>query len=282
MKKKSILWRSKSRLIELPPRSVMGIINLTDDSFWAGSRVSGEAALLDRVRSMIDLGADIIDMGAASSRPGSTPPKVEEERDKAVMAIQLVRKHFPHVLISLDTYRSEVAAYGLEAGADIINDISGFSIDPDILKIVAQYRVPYILMHMRGTPATMQEHTEYGHLLEEIYQYFTDKIAVLKAHGIWDIAIDPGFGFAKTLDQNYQLLAHLGLFNSLGYPLLTGISRKSMITKFLGISAADALSATSALHWYALSQGSAILRVHDVREAKQVVAMFEKIEGILA
>lgn len=256
----------------------MGIINLTNDSFYAASRIAGEKTLMRHVSQMIAEGVDILDLGAYSSRSGAN--EVEESRELTLLldAISLIRKEYAKIPISIDTFRSKIAAETCEKGADIVNDISGGEADKQMFETVAQLQVPYILMHMRGTPKSMQSLTEYDDLLKDITFYFSEKIAQLHALGLNDVILDPGFGFAKTLTQNYELLRNLDYFKQLEQPLLVGMSRKSMIYNLLNIDAGEALNGSTALHMYALQKGADILRVHDVAEAKQVTELFEMLK----
>ncbi|MBL1279192.1 MAG: dihydropteroate synthase [Fluviicola sp.] len=258
----SILVRDK--LIDLSTPIVMGIVNVTPDSFFAGSRKESIEDVLLTVEKMQNDGATIVDIGGYSSRPGAKNISIEEEISRILPVIIAIRKQFPDLIISLDTFRSEVAEVGLQNGADIINDISGFEIDPKIINIVAKYKAPYILMHMRGTPQTMQNNTNYDSIFGEMIRYFSEKIAFLHTKGIYDIIIDPGFGFSKTLEQNYYILEHLESLQLLEAPILIGISRKSMIYKKLGITPEESLPETIRLNKIAIEKGANILRVHDV------------------
>lgn len=266
--------RVRDMLFDLSTPKVMGIVNVTPDSFYGESRTAQEN-LLSIVEKMLTEGMQIVDIGGYSSRPGAANITVKEELNRVIPAISAIRKAFPDLLISLDTFRSEVAEEGILAGADIINDISGFSIDPKLVDVVAKYNVPYILMHMRGTPETMQSLTDYDSIFNDMIFYFSEKIEILKKAGVNDIIIDPGFGFSKTIDQNYYLLDHLDDFLILGKPILTGLSRKSMIYKRLNTSPEDdaTLDGTIALNKIALQKGASILRVHDVKEAVGLIKL---------
>jgi dihydropteroate synthase len=266
-------FRLKDKLVSLRTPKVMGIINITIDSFYAESRISNDKELLLQVQKMILEGAEIIDIGACSTRPGSKEIPLEEEVKKVANAVQLIRKEFPEIILSVDTYRSEVAESGIESGADIINDISGGQIDPKILDVVAKNKVPYILMHMFGTPENMQDFTQYDNIFMDMVSYFSERISILEEKGIHDIIIDPGFGFSKTLEQNYQILNSLEQFQLLGKPILVGISRKSMIYRKLNISSEEALNGTTILNTLAIVKGASILRVHDVKEAKEIISL---------
>ena len=270
-RKTSISVRGK--LLDLSIPKIMGIVNVTPDSFYAGSTVNSQDTLQQRVNDMLLSGADILDVGGYSSRPGANDVSIEEEIDRVCPAIEQILSQHPDAIISIDTFRSEVAEAALQLGAGIINDISGFRGELNTPKVAAKYRAPYILMHMRGTPQTMQSLTNYENLFTEVSAYFSAKMELLKQAGVKDIVLDPGFGFAKTLEDNYRLLHHLNYFQFLGAPLLVGISRKSMIYKKLGITPEESLNATTALNTIGLMHGASILRVHDVKEAKQLVQL---------
>ncbi|SFW38233.1 dihydropteroate synthase [Cellulophaga fucicola] len=260
-------------LIDLSTPKVMGILNLTPDSFYDGGSYKDEKSILLQVDKMLKDGATFIDVGAYSSRPNATNISVEEEISRIVPIVKLLIKEFPSILLSIDTFRSAVAKACLENGATLINDISAGSLDDEMMSVIAAYKVPYILMHMRGTPATMQQLTEYTDVTLDIKHYFAEKIAKARAKGIIDIIIDPGFGFAKTTAQNFTLLQNLDLFKSIDVPILAGLSRKSMIYKTLDTTAANALNGTTALNTIALTKGAGILRVHDVKEAVECIAL---------
>ena len=270
-RKMSMVIRDK--LIDFSTPLVMGIINCTPDSFYSGSRSLSTDEILARIKDMLNSGADILDIGGYSSRPGAEEVSIDEETERVIPVISAIRKQFPEVIISLDTFRSQVAEEGLKNGADLINDISGFSIDPELVDVVAKYKAPYVLMHMRGTPQTMQEFTKYDNLYKEILLYFSEKIDYLTKKGVRDILIDPGFGFSKTVEQNHELLHCLEHFQVLDKPILLGISRKSMIYKKLGITAKESLPGTIALNAIGLSKGASVLRVHDVKEAVDLVRL---------
>lgn len=264
--------RVRDILFDLSTPKVMGIVNVTPDSFYSESRTS-LGNMLSIIEEMLNEGMQIVDIGGYSSRPGAANIDVKEELNRVISAISSIRKAFPELLISLDTFRSEVAEKGILAGADIINDISGFSIDPNLVDVVAKYNVPYILMHMRGTPETMQSMTDYECIFNDMILYFSEKIEILKKAGVNDIIIDPGFGFSKTIDQNYYLLEHLDDFLILDKPILAGLSRKSMIYRRLNTTPEDELTldGTIALNKIALQKGASILRVHDVKEAVELI-----------
>lgn len=268
----------KGSLISLDKPKVMGILNLTPDSFFAGSRIAkNRDSILSSAEKMIRDGADFLDLGGYSTRPGATDISVQEELDRVVPAVELIRKEFSEILISVDTFRSKVAKESVSAGADIINDISSGNLDEDMLPVVAKLGVPYIAMNMKGNPQNMQNQANYSDILTEILYYFAEKVDLIKKLGIKDVIIDPGFGFAKTIEQNFFLLKNLKSFEALGFPLLAGLSRKSMIYKTLQIEAKDALNGTTALNMFALLQGANILRVHDVKEAKETIKLYEQL-----
>lgn len=267
----------KGQLIDLSQHKVMGILNITPNSFFDGGRYSSENEILAKVEKMLAEGATFIDIGAYSSKPSAEFVSEEEELNRIVPVVKLLVKHFPEILISIDTFRSEVAKACIENGAAIINDISAGNLDDRMLEVIAQYNVPYIMMHMRGTPQTMQTMTEYDDIVKEMMFYFSEKISLARSLGINDLIVDPGFGFAKTIAQNYEVMQKLELFQNLELPLLIGISRKSMIHKTLGITADEALNGTTFLNTIALTKGAHILRVHDVKEAVECVKLYEKL-----
>ena len=256
---------------------VMGIINVTPDSFYKNSRTMDEDALSSRIEKFIADGADFIDMGAYSSRPGAADVDPAEEIARLRVGMKVLRSIDPQIPVSIDTFRSEVARVAIEElGANIVNDISGGSLDQDMFRTVARLKVPYILMHMRGTPATMQSLTDYSDVTADVIADLSVKLRELHLLGVADVVVDPGFGFSKTTEQNFEMMRNLQQFEVLGCPLLVGISRKSMITRTLDIDPADALAGTVALDAFALTQGAAFLRVHDVLEAIQTVKLFMK------
>ena len=270
----------KGRLVRFNRPAVMGIINVTPDSFYAGSRTSERETIEKRVTQMIAEGAEMIDLGGYSSRSGADEVPVEEEKRRLKLGMEIIREHSADIPVSIDTFRADVARSAIEEyGADIVNDISGGLLDSEMIPTVASMHVPYILMHMRGTPETMQQLTDYepdgvtAVTLRELGLQL-DKAA---GAGIADVIIDPGFGFAKTLDQNYRLMADLEAFKVLGCPVLVGISRKSMITRLLGITSEEALNATTVLNTLSLDRGAGILRVHDVKAAREAVDIFMKL-----
>jgi dihydropteroate synthase len=264
-------------LFDLSRPRVMGILNITPDSFYDGGAYAEEKDLRQRVQKMVNEGVDIIDVGAYSSRPGAVDISVKEELERLTFALPIIRDSAGDLPISVDTFRSEVAAFVLEHyHVEIINDISGGDLDDKMFDVVAHYGAAYMMMHMRGTPQTMTPLTTYNNMVAEILRSFSSKIRTLKSKGLNDIIIDPGFGFAKNLDQNYQLLSQLHLFNALQVPLLVGVSRKSMIFKLLQTTPQESLNGTTAAHMLALTKGAKILRVHDVKEAKECVAIYQK------
>lgn len=248
---------------------IMGILNVTPDSFYAGCRANGDEEIRARVRAICDEGADCIDIGACSTRPGAEPVAINEELDRLLHAIAIVRQEWHDAVISVDTFRASVARKCVEAGADIVNDISGGRLDSEMFNTVAELQVPYILMHMRGAPATMSQMTQYEDVVADVIKELAYSIRELRQKGLCDIIVDPGFGFAKDVEQNYQLLASLEEICKIGLPVLVGISRKSMICRPLGITPEKALPGTIALNSYALLHGASILRVHDVAAAVQ-------------
>jgi dihydropteroate synthase len=267
----------KGQLIDLLIPRVMGILNVTPNSFFDGGKYNDESELLIQVEKMIRDGATFIDIGAYSSKPSAEFVSEEEELNRIIPVVQLILKHFPEALLSIDTFRSEVAKACIENGAAIINDISAGNLDDAMFEVIAKYNVPYIMMHMRGTPQTMQSMTNYEDIVKGMLFYFSEKVNKARSLGINDLIIDPGFGFAKTLDQNYEVLRKMELFQLLELPLLIGISRKSMIYKSLNSSAKEALNGTTVLNTIGLSKGASILRVHDVKEAVECVQLWSKI-----
>lgn len=270
----------KGQLLSLEEPQVMGILNVTPDSFYAGSRKQTEAAIIDRIETILREGASIIDVGGYSSRPDAAEVSETEEMQRLEMALQPLLQHYPDVVVSVDTFRSSVARQCVEKyGVSMINDISGGELDERMFDTVAQLRVPYIMMHMRGTPQTMQQQTGYEDVTADLLKYFSQKLERLFRLGVNDVILDPGFGFSKTLTQNYELMRHLGDFRILGLPLLVGVSRKSMIYKLLETTPEESLNGTTVLHAYALLQGADILRVHDVRAAKEAIRIVQQLKG---
>ncbi|MDO5523816.1 MAG: dihydropteroate synthase [Bacteroidia bacterium] len=267
-------------LIDFSTPLVMGILNVTPDSFYSASRGQSENEVIQRATQILDEGGTIIDLGGQSTAPTSALLTAKEELERLEPALAVIRREFPGAILSIDTFYSEVAKKAVEKyGANIINDISGGQIDEKMFETVARLNVPYILMHMRGTPQTMQQFTHYDNFIQDILYYFSEKTAKLNQLGVNDIIIDPGFGFSKTTDQNYQLMAYLKYFNTFDVPILAGISRKSMIYKLLGCTPQESLNGTSVLNTFSLLSGANILRVHDVKEAVECVKIVEKIEN---
>jgi dihydropteroate synthase len=262
-------------LVSLDTPQVIGIINVTPDSFYKGSRVEKEWDIVTQAEKMLTEGALALDIGGYSSRPNAEDISIEMEIARVVPAIELILKTFPEAYLSIDTFRSEVAKAAVEAGACIINDISGGELDDQMFDTVADLNVPYILMHMKGNPQTMTGLAKYNNVTKEVAQYFGEKCSILHNKGVKDVILDPGFGFAKDKEQNYELLKNLGYLKMLNLPILAGVSRKSMIYKNLGIKAEDALNGTTALHMTALMNGASMLRVHDVKEAVETVKLFK-------
>ena len=269
----------KGKLIDLSQPKVMGILNLTPNSFFDGGIYSTENAIVDQVQKMLDDGATFIDIGAYSSKPNAEFVSEEEEMQRLIPVVVLLVQKFPSIIISVDTFRSNVAQKAIEAGAAIVNDISAGSLDAEMMKTVAKLKVPYIMMHMKGTPQTMQSLTDYDDIVKEIVFYFSEKVNAARSLGISDLIIDPGFGFAKTLQQNFEVMNKLELLQMLNLPLLSGISRKSMIYKTLQNSPQEALNGTTVLNTISLMKGANILRVHDVKEAVEAVKLFEAMKG---
>jgi dihydropteroate synthase len=267
----------KGQLVALSTPKVMGVLNVTPDSFFDGGKYKDETAILNQVEAMLANGATFIDVGAYSSKPNAAEVSEAEELQRILPIVELLITTFPNILISIDTFRSEVAKRCIHTGAALINDISAGLLDPLMLPTVADLKVPYIMMHMRGTPQTMQGLTSYTNLIKDIIFYFSQRIAAARDLGIVDLIVDPGFGFAKTLAQNFELLNGLELLNVLEKPLLVGVSRKSMIYKSLNTTAQEALNGTTVLNTIGLQKGASILRVHDVKEAVECVKLLELV-----
>jgi len=263
------------KLIDLGSPKVMGIINLTPDSFYADSRKQDIEAILLQAEKMLTEGATFLDLGAYSSRPGAEDISVQREMDRLLPAVEAIANKFPHAILSIDTFRSQVAEAAIKAGAHIINDISGGELDDDMFAAVARLQVPYILMHMKGNPQNMVQQATYENVFDEVFDYFTNKYHQLKQLGVKDVIIDPGFGFAKRSEHSYELIRRLQEFNRLQLPILVGVSRKRMIYNLLGNTADEALNGTTALNAIALTKGANILRVHDVKEAVEAVRIWE-------
>jgi dihydropteroate synthase len=274
--KKTLKFGNKLIVINQP--LVMGVLNITPDSFYDKSRVGVGDDLIEKVDQMVADGVSILDIGGYSSRPGASDISIAEEIDRVIPAIQMVRSRFPDLIISIDTFRASVAKEAIDSGANMINDISGGTLDSTIYEVAASKKVPYVLMHMRGNPQNMTDQTSYEDLFIELIDYFNEKLNLLRSIGVVDVIIDPGFGFAKTLNQNFELLKNLSYLQNLDAPMLVGVSRKSMIYKTLGVTANEALNGTTALHMAALLQGADILRVHDVNEATETIKLFNLIK----
>ncbi len=272
-KKITFSVRGHLKTIELP--CVAGILNLTSDSFYSGSRITDENHMLKKADKMIEEGAGILDLGAVSTRPGAKLTNQKEELSRLIPSLNLLRKEFPEILVSIDTFRSEVARIAESEGADIINDISGGTMDNNMFAVVAELRLPYIMMHIKGTPENMQNNPQYDNLLNDINDFFANRIKDAEHAGIHDIIIDPGFGFGKTIAHNFELLAKLALLAVHKKTVLAGISRKSMIYKTLGTTPENALTGTIALNTVALMNGANILRVHDVKEAVDTIQLVQ-------
>jgi len=268
----------KGQLIDLSTPKVMGILNVTPNSFYDGGKFKEDDAILFQVEKMMSEGAAFIDIGAYSSKPNAEFVSEKEELGRIIPAINLILKHFPKTLLSIDTFRSEVAKACIENGAALINDISAGNLDEKMLETVAKYNVPYIMMHMRGTPQTMRTLTDYEDIVKEMLFYFSERVAMARSFGINDLIIDPGFGFAKTVEQNFEVMQKLELFQMLELPILVGISRKSTIYRTLQTTVENALNGTTVLNTIALTKGAKILRVHDVKEAVECVTLFNKIK----
>ncbi len=268
----------KGNLINLDSPKVMGILNVTPDSFFDGGSYKNEASIINQVEKMLVDGATFIDIGAYSSRPGADFVSEDEELKRIIPIIKLLLNEFPEINISIDTFRSKITEESIIHGASLINDISAGNLDNKMFDIIAKYQVPYIMMHMRGTPQTMQQQTNYDNLIVDILKYFSKKITEAHSKKINDIIIDPGFGFAKTLEQNYEVMQKLNLFKTTKKPILVGISRKSMIYKILENDAKNALNGTTSLNTAALIKGANILRVHDVKEAIECIKITKQLK----
>jgi dihydropteroate synthase len=266
------------KLLNLRKPQVMGILNVTPDSFYAESRV-GEAGVLNRAEQMLKEGASILDIGGMSTRPGAEIIAVEEELKRVLPVIENIKKHFPEIILSLDTIHAKVAREGTARGVGIINDVSGGEMDEAMYDTLAELQLPYVLMHMQGTPGNMQQNPVYEDVILDVLDFFIQKVGILRQKGVKDIVLDPGFGFGKTLDHNYTLLANLHAFGVLDLPVLAGVSRKSMIYRYLETDAENALNGTTVLHLAALQQGANILRVHDVKAAVETIRLWEKLEA---
>lgn len=278
--RKDFTIRCKGKLIDLSRPAVMGIINVTDDSFYADSRTRELHHIIDRAGDMLEEGALMLDIGAQSTRPGAPEVGAATELERLLPAIHGILHHFPEAVLSIDTYHAAVAEKCIHAGAAMVNDVSAGDMDPLMLSTVARLQVPFIAMHMKGTPADMQHNPEYNNVSQEVLDYFIRKVAQCREAGITDVIIDPGFGFGKTLEHNYQLLKNLEVFDMLEVPVLVGVSRKSMIYRLLGNSASEALNGTTVVQTLALQKGAAILRVHDVKEATEATRIVTFMQSI--
>jgi len=276
---RKVTLNTKGELIDLTTPSVMAILNLTPDSFYGQSRSNGISDALKRTENFLNDGAKFIDIGAYSSRPDAIDISTSEELDRLIPTVDAIVREFPTAIISIDTFRAKVAEEAIHAGAHIINDISAGELDANMFNTVSKLQVPYIMMHMKGTPQTMKQKASYTDLLAEVFNYLHEKVAALRKLNVKDIIIDPGFGFAKTISHNYQLLQQLQSLQVFELPILVGFSRKSMITKVLGNKAVDALNGTTILNTAALLKGAAILRVHDVKAAVECIQLTERINN---
>ena len=266
----------KGTLLNFDYPKVMGILNITPDSFFDGGNYKSDAEFLNQTEKMLQQGAAIIDVGAYSSRPDAKFVTEQEELQRLLPVLEQLVNHFPDAIFSIDTFRAKVADNALQTGATIINDISAGLLDDQMLEVVGKHKAPYIMMHMRGTPQTMKDLTQYNDVVKEMIYYFSERVAAANQHQISDIIIDPGFGFSKTIDQNYEVLQKLSLFQQLGYPVLAALSRKSMIYKFLETTPQQALNGTSVLHTIALLNGAQLLRAHDVKEAIETIKLVKQ------
>jgi dihydropteroate synthase len=273
-----MLINFRGRLLGFSKPVIMGILNTTPDSFYKGSRLSNLDEVLERAEQMLAEGATILDIGGVSSRPGASDVSLEEELRRVIPVVEAISRHYPEALLSVDTFRAEVAKQAIDAGIHLVNDISASSIDEALFDVIANAKVPYILMHMQGTPKCMQQEPQYDDFLVNIMDFFIKKIGILRDKGIQDIILDVGFGFGKTIAHNYELLNNMHVYQNLDLPLMAGISRKSMIWKVLGNSSEEALNGTTALHMVALQQGAKMLRVHDVKEAAQTIKIWQQLE----
>lgn len=269
----------RGKLIDINTPKVMGVLNITPDSFYDGGRYKSDVSILSQAEKMLKDGATFIDIGAYSSRPGAKQVAKGEELNRILPIAELILKKFPDSLLSIDTFRSEVAKHCIEIGATMINDISAGKLDKAMIPTIGKLGVPYVMMHMKGTPQTMQQHTQYKNLVKDIIYYFSERIAVAKRHQVKDIIIDPGFGFSKTIEQNYTLLNQLDLLQMLHLPILVGVSRKSMIYKLLNSNPDEALNGTTSLNTISLLKGANILRVHDVKEAMECVSIYNQLNS---
>lgn len=272
-------FKFNGKVLDLSKPKVMGILNATPDSFYDGGRYSGLAQVESRVEEMIYQGVDIIDIGGMSSRPGAKIISVQEENDRVLPVLKIIRKKHSDIFVSIDTFRAEVAKNCIEEGADIINDISAAELDENITEVVAHYDVPYVFMHMKGIPENMQNNPQYDNVTSEVLKYMFNRVRFLKSKGVNKLIADPGFGFGKTLNDNYELMKNLGVFKILEIPILVGISRKSMLYKLLGTNPENSLNATTAMNAIAINNGANIIRVHDVKEGVEVVKLMNMLKS---
>lgn len=279
VKTKTMYINCRGQLVDLSTPKVMGILNLTPDSFYDGGKYKSADDIIEQIAKMNNDGADFVDIGAYSSRPNASHISLEEETSRLMPVLELIVKEFPDLLISIDTFRSDIARMAIDKGACMINDISAGSLDKNMFTTIADLKVPYILMHMVGTPQNMQQNISYKNLLTDIISYFSKKVFELRKLGVNDLIIDPGFGFSKTLDQNFELLNNLDLFASFDLPILVGLSRKSMLYKLLNTGPENALNATTVANTIAVTKGVNILRVHDVKEAVELVKISNKTKN---
>ena len=269
----------RGKLMNFSVPKIMGILNITPDSFYDGGRYNSKDKIKIQIEKMIISGADIIDIGGYSSRPGAKDISIEDELNRVIPAIEILKQKFPEMIVSIDTFRSRVAREAIVSGADIVNDISGGNLDHDMFETVSKHKVPYILMHMRGNPKNMMSKTDYENVTKDVCKYFSERIDKAKSFGINDIIIDPGFGFSKTTQQNYELFNNLEFFKEFQRPIIVGISRKSMIYKILNTTPEKALNGSSVLHTISLMKGANILRTHDVKEALECVKIVSQLNG---
>ncbi len=272
-------FKFNGKVLDLSKPKVMGILNATPDSFYDGGRYSGLAQVESRVEEMIYQGVDIIDIGGMSSRPGAKIISVEEENDRVLPVLKIIRKKHSDIFVSIDTFRAEVAKNCIEEGADIINDISAAELDENITEVVAHYDVPYVFMHMKGIPENMQNNPQYDNVTSEVLKYMFNRVRFLRSKGVNKLIADPGFGFGKTLSDNYELLKNMGVFKILEIPILVGLSRKSMLYKLLDTNPENSLNATTAMNAIAINNGANIIRVHDVKEGVEVVKLMNMLKS---
>ena len=269
----------RGQLVDLSKPVIMGILNVTPDSFYDGGKFTEEKAIFEQVAKMIEEGATIIDIGGQSTRPGAKPLSVRQEEQRVVPLVAKLMHKFPDLLLSIDTFRAAVARKAIQEGASIVNDVSGGDLDPEMFNVIAREEVPYILMHMQGIPETMQDHPTYNNVVTSVFSELSQKVSKLRSMGVADIIVDPGFGFGKTVEHNYRLLNSLHFFRNTGCPVLAGMSRKSMICKVVKVKPENALNGTTALNMIALLNGASILRVHDVKAAREAILLFEAYQN---